>query len=306
MSPMPNSRYFQPMVHRPLPDIRKYVLLTNQNTEFFAVIKPEGIDVFVNDGKLYDFNQNEIKNQYLQFHFERLLQTSVNMKATIVGTLTAENTTMLKRYRHTIYNPTRSKITDVKFFVYDIVFPVFNVDHVYSMRFDVASKVIGELPNCQACSIQTVKNEHDLNEVVKDLFSINTGASVLVYDKEGKFAPGMSQLTWNDDETASYIVEAKQRYRAHVKKVVSTTLRMEDGNKLDVALLIIAKFKKEFVEIPVDLSNIALRTFIWQNRLTLKDTPFWFTGYTILDNKGDSVDYVTIIHEFFSFITPTE
>lgn len=306
MSPMPNSRYFQPMVHRPLPDIRKYALLTNSSAEFLAVIKPEGIDVFVNDGKMYDFNYNEIKNQYLQFHFEKLLQTSINMKATIVGVLVGRDSLTLKRYRHTIYGQTKSKVTDVKFFVYDIVFPVFNVDHVYKWRYDIASKVVGELANCQACSIQTVQDEQDLNKVVRELFTIDTGASVIVYDKEGKFVPGISQLTWNDDETVSYIVEAKQRYRAHMKRVISTTLRMENGDKIDVAMMIVARFKKEYIEIPIDPSNLVLRTFIWQNRLALKDTPFWFTGYTFLENKGDTTDYVTVIHEFFSFINIPE
>lgn len=306
MSPMPNSRHFQPMVHRSLPDIRKYALLSNQSTEFIAVIKPDGIDVFVNDGKLYDFNYNELKNQYLQFHFEKLLQTSINMKATIVGILVGPDSLTLKKYRNTLYNPTKSKITDIKFFVYDIVFPVFDVDHVYKWRYDIASKVVGELSNCQACSIQTVRNEQDLNKVVRELFSIDTGASVIVYDKEGKFVPGISQLTWNDDETVSYIVEAKQRYRAHVKKIVSTTVKTNDGDKHDVAMLIIAKFKKEFIEIPINQSNVALCTFIWQNRQALKDTPFWFTGYTVLDTKGESAEYVTIIHEFFSFINTPE
>lgn len=294
------------MVHRPLPDIRKYALLTTSSAEFLAVIKPEGIDVYVNNGKMYDFNHNEIKNQYLQFHFERLLQTSINMKATIVGVLVGRDSLMLKRYRHTIYGQTKSKITDVKFFVYDIIFPVFNVDHVYKWRYDIAAKVIGELANCQACSIQTVQDEQDLNKIVREIFTIDTGASVIVYDKEGKFVPGISQLTWNDDETVSYIVEAKQRYRAHMKRVISTTLRMENGDKLDVAMMIVARFKKEYIEIPIDPSNLVLRTFIWQNRLALKDTPFWFTGYTFLENKGDRTDYVTVVHEFFSFINTPE
>lgn len=303
---MPNSQYFQPMVHRPLPDIRKYALLTNRNAEFFAVIKPEGIDVFVNNGKMYDFNYNEIQNTYLQFHFEKLLQTSVNMKATIVGILVGRDSLKLKRYRHTIYNKTRSQVTDVKFFVYDIIFPVFNIDHTYKLRYDIASKVVGGLPCCQACSVQTIQDEQDLNKVVRELFSIDTGASVIVYDKEGKFVPGMSQLTWGDDETASYIVEAKQRYRAHIKRVVSTTLEMENGDKLDVALSILANFKKETVEIPIDLSNLALRTYIWQNRTALKDCPFWFTGYTVTDSGKDVINYITIIHEFLSFITTPE
>jgi hypothetical protein len=303
---MPNSQYFQPMVHRPLPDIRKYALLSNRQAEFLAVIKPEGIDIYVNNGKLYDFYHNEIQNQYLQFHFEKLLQTSINMQATIIGTLVGKDSLKLKRYRHTIYNKTKSQVTEVKFFVYDIIFPVFNIDHVYKMRYDIADKVIGILPNCQTCNIQTIKDEYELQKVVGSIFSIDAASSILVYDKEGKFVPGISQLTWNDDEGVSYIVEAKQRYRAHIKRIVSTTVRMDNGDKIEVAMLIIARFKKENIEIPIDLSNFALRTFIWQNRIALKERPFWFTGYTVLDNRDGHAEYITIINEFLSFITQSE
>jgi len=262
--------------------------------------------VYVNGGKMYDFNHNEIQNQYLNFSFEGLLQTSINISATIVGVLVGKDSLKLKRYKHTVYNKTRSQITDVKFFVYDLIFPVFNADHVYKWRYDIASKVVGTLPNCQAVSVQTIKDELGLRKVVNEIFSIDISASILVYDKEGKFVPGISQLTWNDDEVVSYIIEAKQRYRAHIKRVVSTTIRMENGDKMDVAVYILAKFKKEFVEIPIDLSNLALRTFIWQNRLTLKNCPFWFTGYTILDTSRENAEYVTIIDKFLSFISTTD
>ena len=300
---MPNSHYFQPMVHRPLPDIRKYALLSNKRTEYYAVIKPEGIDVYINDGKMYDFYGNPVENQYINFFFEKLLQTSINLKATIIGVLVCKDSLRLKRHKNTLFNKTQSKITDVKFFVYDIVFPVFNVDHTYTWRYDIASKVIGDLPNCQTTSVETIKDETGLNKIVREIFTIDTAASIIVYDKEGKFVPGISQLTWNDDETVSYIVEAKQRYRAHIKRVVSTTLRMDNGDKIDVALRIVAKFKREFIEIPIDPSNLVLRTFIWQNRMFLKERPFWFTGYTVLDTSKVTSEYVTIINEFFSFIT---
>lgn len=303
MSPMLNSRYFQPMVHRPLPDIRKYALLTDQKSEFYAVYKPEGLDVFINDGKFYDFNYNELTNNYLKFHFEKVLKTSIDNKMTILGVLTSSNILHLKRNQHTLYNPQSTTITNMTLVIYDAVFPVFNSDHVYRWRYDIAEKVLGKHSNCRIASKTVITNGDELNREVLSLFSIDTGASMLVYKTEGKFVPGLSQLTWEDDDTVSYVVEATQRYRAHIKKVISTTLRMEDGDKIDVALTILAKFKKEFIEVPVSQTNLALRRFIWENKKTLKEYPFWFTGYTLLETKNGNTDYVTIVNEFLSFIS---
>jgi hypothetical protein len=291
------------MQHRPLPDIRKYALLSNQQTEFYAIVKPEGMDVFINDGKFYDFYHNELKSQYLSFHFEKLLKTSVDMKMTIVGVLTSNNILEFKRYRHTLYGPSRSPFTSVRFVAYDTIFPVFNAEHIYQWRYDIVKKVIGQCPNCLIASLTEIKNEQELQKLVKDVFTIDTGASVIVYRKDGKFVPGSSQLTYDDDDTVSYIIEATQRYRAHIKKVVSTTLKFDDGNKIEVALYILAKFKKEHVEIPIDQSNFVLRRFIWENRQALKEHPFWFTGYTLLDNNGEKLDYITVINQFLSFIS---
>jgi len=300
---MLNSQYFQPMVHRPLPDIRRYSLLTNQHSEFYAIVKPAGVDVYINDGKIYDLQHNELENQYLKFHFEKLLKVSVDNKMTAVGTLSSPSLLSLLRSRHTLYGKTRSAITDIKFIVYDVVFPVFNSEHVYKWRYDIAAKVIGTLSNCAIAHMEIVKDEHDLMKTVHDLFAIDTGASIIAYKSDGKFIPGISQLTYEDADTVSYIVEAKQRYRAHIKKIQSTTLRMDNGEKHDIALYIIAKFKREFVEIPIDQSNLALRIFIWENRHALKKCPFWFTGYTLLDKSKGSEEYVTIINEFLSFIS---
>ena len=302
MSPMLNSRYFQPMVHRPLLDIRKYALLTDQKSEFYAVVKPEGLDVFINDGKFYDFNYNELTNNYLKFHFEAVLKTSIDNKMTILGVLTSSNILHIKRNRHTLYDAQSTTITDITLVIYDVVFPVFNSDHIYKWRYDIADKVLKDKANCRIATKVLIKNGDELNKEVLMLFSIDMGASMLVYKTEGKFVPGLSQLTWEDDDTVSYIVEAKQRYRAHIKKVMSTTLRMENGDKIDVALTILAKFKREFIEIPVSQENLALRRFIWENRKTLKEYPFWFTGYTLLETKNGKTDYTTIINEFLSFI----
>jgi hypothetical protein len=299
---MLNSQYFLPMEHKPLPDIRKYALLTNQHCEFYGIVKPEGIDVYINNGQMFDLYHNEVKNDYLKFHFEKLLKTSSDQKMTIVGTLTSTNILTLLRYKSTLFGKTKSPFDNIKFVVHDIIFPVFNADHDYRWRYDIAKKVIGVLPNCSTASKVEIKDQWDLNKLVVELFSINSGASVLVFKADGKFTPGPSQLYYDDMDTVSYKVEANQRYRGHIKKVVSTTLKFDDGNKIEVASYIITKFKRDFIDIPIDQSNLALRRFIWENKNNLKEHPFWFTGYTLLVEKEDKTDYITIINKFHSFI----
>jgi hypothetical protein len=302
MTPMKNSKYFQPMEHRPLPDIRKYALLTNQQSEFYAVVKPIGLDVFINDGKIYDFYHNEIQNQYLKFHFEKLLKTTIDMKMTVVGVLASPNSSLnVLRYRQTLYGATRSSsFSDVVFVAYDVIFPIFNIDHDYKLRYDIVEKVISILPNCKAAMTSTVTNEQQLQKFVKEVFIIDTAATILVFKKDGNYVYGSSQLYYDDHDVVSYSIIADQRYRAHIKKVVSTTIKMDNGNKLDIALYIIAKFKKDFIEIPFDRTNITVRRFVWEHRKDLKEHPFWFTGYTIFDQG----EYRTLINEFQSFITP--
>jgi len=290
------------MQHKPLADIRKYALITDSNAEFYAVVKPEGLDVYINDGKIYDFNHNELKNQYLKFHFEKLLATSINMKMTAMGTLTAPNILNLLKHKHTLYEPTRSTFPDIIFNCQDVIFPVFDAEHVYKWRYTIVDKVVGVLPNCRAATYVPVKNEIDLRKFVTECFTIDTSASVVVYRTDCKFVPGMSQLTFEAEDVASYIVEANQRFRAHVKAIGSTTIRMDNGDKYDVAQVVVAKFKKDFVEIPVDQTNFAFRKFLWDNRRILKGKPFWFTGYTLLTDKGEFSDYETVINKFLAFI----
>jgi len=299
---MRSSVYFQPMQHRPLPDIRKYALVTNQQSEFYAVVKPGGIDVYINSGKIYDMNHNELQNEYLAFHFEKLLKVSLDNKLTALGTLVSPDLTSLLQCRHALYNKTKSPFTSLKFIVYDVVFPVFNTDHIYKWRYDIANKVVGSLPNCGTASKGTVKDEIELQKFVAEIFSIDSSTTILVYKLEGEFVPGPSQLYYDDVETVSYKIEANQRYRAHIKRVVSTTVRLENGDKTEVALMIIARFKKENIEIPINQSNRVLCKFIWDNRHSLKDSSFWFTGYTIQDRRDNNIVYITIINEFLSFI----
>lgn len=299
---MLNSLYFQPMQHKALTDIRKYALLSDRGAKYYAVVKPEGIDVYINKGKLYDLNHNELQNQYLKFHFEKLLKVSVDMQMTIMGTITSPNILQLLKHRSTLFTESRSPFVDLTFVGYDTIFPVFDAEHVYQWRYSIVEKVVAVLPHCKVATKTEIKDEVELRRFVLEVFTIDVNATILVYRMDKKFVPGASQLLFEEDDVASYKIEANQRYRAHVKSITSTTIRMDNGDKYDVALCVIGKYKKDFVEVLIDQTNLAFRKYIWDNRKLLKGKPFWFTGYTLLENRDDLSEYVTLINKFLSFI----
>ena len=303
---MQNSQYFQPMQHKPLTDIRKYAIIARQGAEYMTLAKPAGIDVFIRNGQIFDFNQKELTNQYLKFHFEKLLQTSINMQMLIIGVLVTDNTENMLSHRYPLYSPSKASFDTMKFLVYDIRFPVFNAEHDYRWRYDIADKVVGRLPNCEILAFTTVKNETDLNNVVRDTFETDVSAEVISYRADGKFVPGESQLFWDDVDTVSYVVRANQRYRGHIKRIVSTTEQRPNGDKTEIALYLVARFKKEYINVPIKTNNLALRAFLWQHRKDLKSFPFWFTGYTYMDDVVGTSDYVTVVNEFLAFIPTSD
>ena len=306
MAPMKNSQYFNPMQHRLLTDIRKYSLLTSLKTEFYTFVKPEGIDVFIKNGQIFDLNQRELHNNYLKFHFEKLLDFSRVQKAVVIGVLVSTNTNTMLAHRYSLYSPSKAIFEGLKFLTYDVIFPVFDADHIFKWRYSIADKAVGIFPNCETLSRTLIKNEHELGNIVRDAFETDVSSSVLIYDTEGKFVPGESQLLWNDAEAVSYEVKANQRYRGHIKRIVSTTKRYDNGDKVELASYIIARFKKEYINIPINSNNIALRSFLWKHREDLKSFPFWFTGYTYLDEVVNSMEYVTVVNEFLSFIPKSD
>lgn len=305
---MQNSQIFQPMQPKVLPDIRKYALLTNDRDEYYALIKPDGIDVYVNKGHMFDFNHNEITNPYIRFHFEKLLQTSVNMGMAIVGVLVTRNITYLKRNQHRLYQSNGRAFEASELLAYDVHFPTFNADHDYMWRFDIVNKAVAVLPHCKALKATIFKTDIELQHIVRDAFSIDISASVLVYRKDGKYFRGESQLYFEWQDVVSYIIKADQLFRGHIRSVVPTTIQMENGNKLTVALYIIARFKKEYINVPIPLDNLALRKFIWDHKVELKSSQFRFKGYTYLDIVAGSkaLEYVTIVNEFVSFISTSD
>lgn len=303
---MLNSQYFQPMQHKALPDVRKYALLSNSGADFYTVVKPQGIDVYIRNGQIFDFNHNELQSQYLKFQFERLLQTSINMQMIIVGVLVSDNSQSMLAHRYTIYMPSKAVYEGIKFLVYDIHFPVFNVDHDYKWRYDIAKHAIGTLPNCEILDNNIIKDEFQLQNITKDVFEKDINAEIIVYRTNGKYSPGESQLYWDDKDTVSYNIKATQRYRGHIKHVISTTYQYPNGNKESIAAYIVARYKKDFINIPISDSNLALRSYLWNYRKDLKNFPFWFTGYTYIDKLSSGMDYVTVVNEFLSFIPTSD
>ena len=214
-------------------------------------------------------------------------------------------TTMLgwcEKYAWKLYGEKESSFPEMFFVVYDIIFPVFDAEHTYHWRYDIADKVIGRLPNCKTARKESIKNEFELRNFVNTLFTIDLNSSVYVYRTDKKFIPGPSQLLFELDDIASFKVEADQKYRAHVKSITSITERLSNGDKFEIASVIIAKYKKEFIEVPINGNNFALKKYIWDNRKILKGKPFWFTGFTTVHPVGDTSEYHTFINKFLSFI----
>jgi hypothetical protein len=182
---MLSSQCFQPMQHKPLPDVRKYALINGRENDFMTVAKPEGIDIYIRNGQIFDFNHNELKSQYLKFHFEKLLKTTVNMQMIAVGVLVNNNTTSLLAHRYSLYTPSKAAYDGLKFLVYDVMFPVFNADHDYKWRYDIADKTVGILPNCATLSFTSIKKEIDLNHFIRDTFEANVASTIIAYRTDG-------------------------------------------------------------------------------------------------------------------------
>lgn len=304
MSPMLNSHYFQPMQHKPLPDIRKYALVSEHKDELYAIVKPVGLDVYVNSGHFYDTNQNRLNNKFLYFQFSKLLETTNNTKMTVQGTLVSSNALLLEQKKMLLYSQTNSiPFSDLTFVIYDSYFPVFNIDHVFRLRYDIAAKVVGHLSHCCIAPITKIKDQFALENFVKDMFLIDAGVSIILYRSEGLYSPGISQLLYENADVVSYIIEAKQLFRGHVKSILPSTVEYGNRDKFDAAIIIFSRFKREDIEVPIGYENIGLRKYIWDRRKELKGMPFWFTGHTFMDNSKPTLEYKTIINRFLSFLS---
>jgi hypothetical protein len=298
MSPMKSLQYFEPMEHKPLKSISNYALATDKKgAEHMVIIKPKGLDIYISNGQIFDFEQRELTNTFLRFTLENALNASEASKGVYVGVLCSTDTYFEKKIPR-LYDSKPVSFKDLFFVVYDVVFPLFEADVVFRWRYDVAAKVIGKLSNCLPAKTKVIRNSSELIKVVSETFKQDITTTMIVYKMEGKHICGKSQLWFlNEDDVVSYKIVAEQRFRAHIKTIHSITDFLPNGDKYETAEYITIKYKHDFIDIVLPDNKVLCKS-IWDYRKVLKPIPFWFTGYDIWENN----EYKTLVNTFHSFI----
>ena len=62
--------------------------------------------------------------------------------------------------------------------------------------------------------------------------------------------------------------------------------------------MVVGKFKKEYIEIPIIDQNTVLKKSIWEKKKNLRGLPFWFSGFTVY--LGETIKITGI--KFYKFI----
>lgn len=298
MSPQKSMQHFLPMLHKPLKSISNYALATDKvGAEHMVVVKPQGLDVYIAAGRIYDFQQREITNDIIRFELAKALEASESTKSACLGVLSSDDIYFFKKLPR-LYDSKPVSFKNLTFTVYDVVFPLFDFEADYHIRYDVAEKVIGKLPNCKPAIMKVVRNSVELTKIASELMTEDITRTLIVYNSKGRYIYGNSQLLYlNPTDIVSYSITADQRYRAHIKSVHSITEILPDGTKYETAAYITVKYKHDFIDIELPDNKVLCKS-IWDYRHSLKSIPFWFTGY----NTYNDGSYKLLINKFHSFI----
>jgi hypothetical protein len=256
--------------------------------------------VYIIGGKVFDYNHKELVNKTLLFTLEKVLLTSVQMQGLFLGTLsTITEPTKILKYRTTLYTNDNYLPMSVRFLIYDVIFPYFKVDNNFKVRNDIARKAVGCHQGCTGLELFEVKNIDEFKEAIKSKFRTDRHESFLVFDKEGKYYPGNSQLTYGIHEQVSFELSASQKYRSHVKKILPVDIKNDMGNVVTIAGSIEARFKNKDITVPIIMPNYILRKNMWDHRKELKRTPFVFEGIYF---EGEDNDFEILGMHYSKFI----
>lgn len=298
MCPQKSMQHFLPMLHKPLKSVSNYALATDKvGAEHMVVVKPQGLDVYIAAGQIYDFQRRELTNSVLRFELSKVLEATASTKSACIGVLSSDDPYFFKKIPR-LYDSKPVSFKNLLFTIYDMVFPVFDFDAEYFWRYDSSEKVIGKLPNCTTATVKTIKNSFELTKIASELMSEDITRTLIVYNTKGKYIYGGSQLLYqNPADIVSYSISADQRYRAHIKTVHSITEITPDDIKYETASYITVKYKHDFIDIELPDNKVLCKS-IWDYRNALKPIPFWFTGYMAADKDG----YKLLVNKFHSFI----
>lgn len=276
---MRSLQYFQPMVHSPMIKLDDVYRLTKPAKNYLVYKKPIGIDVYIVNGKIFDFNNKEIVNNSLKFELEKVLNTSVSTQSLVTGVLTLVGSPSdIFRYSPILYSNTANCPSSIKLIVHDIIFPYFSINNSFTLRTDIVKKVFGSLPNCVYMDLTNMDTFLDFKKLIKEDFNLSKYKSLLIFDKDGDYVPGNKQLGFYAHEKVSFELSPNQKYRGHIKKIHPINVATEDGKIVKIAYEIETRFKNKKLNIPINTNNFILKKSLWEERKTLKRIPFLFEG----------------------------
>jgi len=284
---MKSLQYFQPMVHVPLTKIDSVAYLVKPMKDYLVYPKPIGIDIYVANGKIFDFYHKELLNRMLLFNFEKLLTLSRQMQGMFLGTLcTITDPQKIFKHAPLLYADEALLPISVRFMAYDVIFPYFKVDNPFWVRNDVAKKTLNNVIQCSCLDLLEFETIGSFKAYVKDRFNISRHTSLLVFDKEGSYYVSNRQLSYSPYDQVSFELSASQKYRSHIKKIKPIEVVLEEGRTATIADSIEARFKNKTIVVPITSANYILRKSLWEHRKELKRTPFIFEGLYFEEN-GD-------------------
>lgn len=264
-----------------------------------AIFKPIGLEVYMTpEGNIFDFNGHEIRNPNIHFQLENVLKRLDSGKMMVFGVLTStdENFMANKRWAYVFNNA--HDFSDIRFECYDMIFPYFKVNFDYKTRLDQIKTVFKGISNFEVAGYEEVGNFTSFNKLVYDKMNPYQVDKIYLFDTNKIYRQG---TTHNKKLAPMYEIIPNQRYRTHLKNIIPNIVLDNTGkgikNRIQVANILVGKYKKEYLEIPITDENIILKRSIWEKKAELKNMPFWFTGFTVYIDQGTKVTGVKF-HKF--------
>lgn len=296
MCPMRSTQYFQPMVTAPLGKIENFRYLRSSSRGQVAILKPAGLDVFIYNGRMFDFFNREITNpNIINARFKEVLETSSRISGCFLAVMSKKGVTIESLFP-LIYD-SRGVIENLELYVYDVTFPHFKTEEMkYYTRYDICESLLkkDKIVGCHVLTHYPIKKSSDLNELVLHNFVYPNTQSVLLYDLEGRYMPGLAQLAHKSEDKVLFELKANNRCRGHIHKITPIKVKT-DSEEISVANTIVTRFKGELIEVPI-LKSLDVRSSLWAYRKTLKNTAFWF-NCVFVRQEHDEQDIINIHYD---------
>lgn len=295
---MKRCQLFQRMIPFRLKTINDYSDLSSLRRRI-AVFKPIGMEVYITpERNIFDHNGNEIRNPSIHFQLESIFKRAESAKSMLFGVLTStDETFMASRKWAYVFNYTHN-FSDVKFECYDMIFPYFSANFNYKTRLDQAKTVFKGIANFETVDHEEIGDFASFNKLVYDKFNPYNIDKIYLFDTNKIYRQGISH---NKKLAPMYEIIPNQRYRTHLKNIIPNIVLDSTGkgikNRTEVASLLIGKYKKQYLEIPIVDSSIILKKSIWDKKDELRNMPFWFTGFTVYIDQGTKITGVKF-HKF--------